>query len=65
LSRSAWASVPRIDLRACVGHHEAVGGVALAVAVALVARGASEVLVLSTGASSRYVTRFSAPEPAP
>jgi 3-oxoacyl-[acyl-carrier-protein] synthase II len=64
LDESPWAGVERIHLRKQIGFFEAGGAVGLALGAALVARGASEVLVVSAGSGVRYVVRFERPEPA-
>ncbi len=64
LDQSPWAAVERIHLCEHIGSFEAAGAVGLAVGAALVARGVSEVLVVSAGSEVRYVARFERPEPA-
>lgn len=55
LARSGWASCPRVVCSDHAGTHEAVGGMALAVAAAMIARGeASEALCLGTARGSGY-----------
>jgi 3-oxoacyl-[acyl-carrier-protein] synthase II len=55
LARSAWASVRRASVAEACGAHEATGGIAIAVAAAMVARGeASEALALGSARGSGY-----------
>jgi 3-oxoacyl-[acyl-carrier-protein] synthase II len=61
LLSSPWAAAPRVQLREHTGSFEAAGAVGLALGAALVARGASEVLVVSAGPKVRYLARFEAP----
>jgi 3-oxoacyl-[acyl-carrier-protein] synthase II len=59
LSRSAWQAVPVRSLPAEVGYHEALGALALAVAVAEVALGrVSEALVVTADVDTVYVTQL-------
>jgi 3-oxoacyl-[acyl-carrier-protein] synthase II len=62
LACSPWARVERISLAEHIGAFEAAGAVGLAVAAALVARGAGEVLLVSAGPGVRYLARFERPE---
>ena len=58
LARSAWHAVRQHRLPDVVGHHEAMGAAALAVAVGEVARGGSlEVLVVTAELDTVYLTR--------
>jgi hypothetical protein len=59
LSRSAWHGVRRHQLPDVIGHHEAIGAAALAVAVAEVATGAAaEALVVTAEQDTVYVSRI-------
>ena len=66
LSRSPWRDVKTYCVPALIGYHEAIGAVALAVAVAEVASGRSEqALVVTADVDRVYLTllaRFEAPE---
>ena len=59
LDRSPWRDVRLFSLPATLGQHEAIGAAALAVAVAEVASGAAEqVLVLTADVNTVYLTRL-------
>jgi 3-oxoacyl-(acyl-carrier-protein) synthase len=59
LACSAWRSAKRFDLLERLGFHEAIGAVALAVAVAEVAAGGAEqALVVSADLDRVYITRL-------
>jgi len=59
LTRSAWGAVRIVSLPTILGQHEAIGAAALAVAVAELASGASEqVLVVTADVDTLYVTRL-------
>ena len=59
LHRSSWSGVRLCRLSAALGQHEAIGATALAVAVAEVASGAAEqVLVVTGDVDTVYLTRL-------
>ncbi|HSU38544.1 MAG TPA: hypothetical protein VLJ38_03220, partial [Polyangiaceae bacterium] len=62
LDACAWATCPRRSVLRATGYHEAVSGLSLAAAAALVGVGAaSEVLVVSSSERSDWVTLFRDP----
>ena len=66
LARSPWRDVRLVSLPPTLGHHEAIGAAALSVAVAEVASGAAEqVLVLTADVNTVYLTRLCRPEAQP
>ena len=63
LARSAWAPVPAHTLPELIGFHEAIGAVALTVAVSEIAAGnAVQVLVITAEADTVYLTLLERPE---
>lgn len=55
LDRTAWAACPRVTCEAHAGTHEAVGGIAVAVAAAMIGRGqAPSVLCVGSARGSGY-----------
>jgi 3-oxoacyl-(acyl-carrier-protein) synthase len=65
IANSAWGACPRQSVLPAVGFHESMGGVALAAAVALLARGeADEALACGSGRGTLWLTRFRRVEPA-
>ena len=66
LARSPWRDVRLVSLPPTLGHHEAIGAAALSVAVAEVASGAADqVLVLTADVNTVYLTRLCRPEAQP
>ncbi len=66
LARSAWGDTPTHGLPARVGQHEAMGALALAVAVAALAAGHAELcLVVTAQVDVVYLTRLARYEAAP
>lgn len=64
LAGSAWGGCARRSVLSSAGFHEAVGGVALAEAVALLARGeADEALACGSGRDTLWLTHFRRAEP--
>jgi 3-oxoacyl-[acyl-carrier-protein] synthase II len=61
IGRSAWAECPRVACDDACGEHEALGGIALAVAAAKIARGeASAALCVGTSRGSGYAVTLGA-----
>lgn len=67
LARAGWAACPRLSCAAAAGEHEALGGMAIAVAVAKVAAGAPAALFVGSARGRGYagVVATIAPEAGP